>query len=117
MPKAKKKNMVSLARDFHLNSSISVFVVPPMILGAGIVDQATASPIGPNEVPPTFSQAPSGGVPMVTCRVCAAMIDISSKKEQHVVKCHQCQEATVNIPPFVVSDIVIFVLCAIRHIL
>lgn len=62
------------------------------ILGAVPV---TLSPIGPNEVPPTFQQAPSGGVPMVTCRVCAAMIDISSKKEQHVVKCHQCQEATV----------------------
>lgn len=57
---------------------------------------ATVSPIGPNEVPPPFQQGSSGGVPMVTCRVCAAMIDISSKKEQHVVKCLQCQEATVS---------------------
>lgn len=60
---------------------------------------ATVSPIGPNEVPPPFQQGSSGGVPMVTCRVCAAMIDISSKKEQHVVKCLQCQEATVSPNP------------------
>lgn len=39
---------------------------------------------------------PQGGVPMVTCRVCQAMIDITSKREQHVVKCNQCHEATVN---------------------
>lgn len=70
------------------------------ILSAG----ATVSPIGPNEVPPPFQQATSGGVPMVTCRVCAAMIDISSKKEQHVVKCLQCQEATVSVSlPWIVA--------------
>jgi len=32
---------------------------------------------------------------MVTCRVCQAMIDISGKRDQHVVKCCQCNEATV----------------------
>lgn len=33
---------------------------------------------------------------MVTCRVCQAMIDISGKRDQHVVKCCQCNEATVR---------------------
>lgn len=33
---------------------------------------------------------------MVTCRVCQAMIDISGKRDQHVVKCCQCNEATVS---------------------
>ncbi|KAI4471366.1 hypothetical protein MML48_1g10567 [Holotrichia oblita] len=33
---------------------------------------------------------------MVTCRVCQAMIDISGKRDQHVVKCCQCNEATFN---------------------
>lgn len=33
---------------------------------------------------------------MVTCRVCQAMVDISGKREQHVVKCAQCNEATVS---------------------
>lgn len=32
---------------------------------------------------------------MVTCRVCQAMVDISGKRDQHVVKCGQCNEATV----------------------
>lgn len=33
---------------------------------------------------------------MVTCRVCQAMIDISGKRDQHVVKCVHCNEATVR---------------------
>lgn len=35
-------------------------------------------------------------MPMVTCRVCQAMIDVSGKRDQHVVKCSQCNEATVS---------------------
>lgn len=32
----------------------------------------------------------------VTCRVCQEMIDIVFKKDQHVVKCNRCNEATVS---------------------
>ena len=39
------------------------------------------SPIGPDELPPPYSTV-SGGVPMVSCRVCGNMIDISGKKDQ-----------------------------------
>ncbi|XP_077293621.1 type 1 phosphatidylinositol 4,5-bisphosphate 4-phosphatase [Arctopsyche grandis] len=62
---------------------------------------STVSPIGPDEFPPPYQQAVTGGVPMVTCRVCQAMIDISGKRDQHVVKCVQCNEATPirNAPP------------------
>ena len=56
----------------------------------------TVSPIGPDQVPPNFQAGPQSGMPMVTCRVCQAMIDISNKKDQHVVKCPQCNEATVS---------------------
>eukprot|EP00092_Neocalanus_flemingeri_P013883 GFUD01014978.1.p1 GENE.GFUD01014978.1~~GFUD01014978.1.p1 ORF type:complete len:245 (-),score=61.76 GFUD01014978.1:280-1014(-) len=49
------------------------------------------SPI--DEQPPPYSTL-AGGVPMVSCRVCSNMVDISSKKEQHVVKCSSCNEAT-----------------------
>ncbi|KAK9892580.1 hypothetical protein WA026_020962 [Henosepilachna vigintioctopunctata] len=66
-------------------------------------EQTTVSPIGPDELPPPFFQNSEGGtgVPMVTCRVCQAMIDISGKRDQHVVKCSQCNEATPirNAPP------------------
>lgn len=61
-----------------------------------IIFIATVSSIGPDELPPPFQQEMSGGVPMVTCRVCQAMIDITWKREQHVVKCTQCNEATVR---------------------
>lgn len=57
------------------------------------VNVSTVPPIGPDELPPPYQQA---GMPMVTCRVCQAMIDISGKREQHVVKCLECNEATVS---------------------
>ncbi|XP_060519281.1 type 2 phosphatidylinositol 4,5-bisphosphate 4-phosphatase [Cylas formicarius] len=60
------------------------------------------SSIGPDELPPPFFQpSEPGGIPMVTCRVCQAMIDISGKRDQHVVKCSHCNEATPirNAPP------------------
>jgi hypothetical protein len=62
--------------------------------------QATVSPIGPDELPPPYTAATAGGVPMVTCRVCQAMIDISGKRDQHVVKCRECSEATVSFNQF-----------------
>ncbi|XP_062527139.1 uncharacterized protein LOC101741980 isoform X6 [Bombyx mori] len=61
-------------------------------------DVSTISPIGPDELPPPYQQV---GMPMVSCRVCQALIDIRGKKEQHVVKCSECKEATPikNAPP------------------
>lgn len=58
--------------------------------------QHTTSAIGPDDLPPPYQVPGAGGVPMVTCRVCQAMIDITLKREQHVVKCNQCNEATVS---------------------
>lgn len=67
----------------------------------GGVAPSVVSSIGPDELPPPYQQAASGGVPMVTCRVCQGFIDITTKREQHVVKCGQCNEATPirNAPP------------------
>lgn len=61
---------------------------------------STVSAIGPDEVPPPY-EGSQNGLPMVTCRICQAMIDISGKRDQHVVKCDQCNEATPirNAPP------------------
>jgi len=54
-----------------------------------------------DEVPPPPYQSVAGGAPMVSCRVCQDMIDISGKRDQHVVKCTNCNEATPirNAPP------------------
>jgi len=48
---------------------------------------------GLDELPPAYITV-SAGVPMVRCRVCSNMIDISIKKDQQVVKCNFCNEAT-----------------------
>uniref|UniRef100_A0A8C4X0Z6 Phosphatidylinositol-4,5-bisphosphate 4-phosphatase n=1 Tax=Eptatretus burgeri TaxID=7764 RepID=A0A8C4X0Z6_EPTBU len=58
----------------------------------------------PSEAPPPYSpgESPeSGGVPMVACRVCQALINVEGKLHQHVVKCSVCNEATPikNAPP------------------
>ncbi|KAK4291235.1 hypothetical protein Pmani_035921 [Petrolisthes manimaculis] len=61
--------------------------------GTSNQEETSVSAVGPDELPPPYTPSPSG-VPMVTCRVCQAMIDISGKVDQHVVKCVQCNEAT-----------------------
>lgn len=55
------------------------------------------NPIGQvptDELPPPYQATQQGQVPMVTCRVCQTMIDVSGKRDQHVVKCTSCNEAT-----------------------
>lgn len=46
----------------------------------------------------TVSQTlfPTGSIPVVSCRVCHANINVEGKVHQHVVKCAQCNEATVS---------------------
>jgi len=39
---------------------------------------------------------PENAASKVTCRVCQEMIDVIGKREQHVVKCNRCNEATVS---------------------
>lgn len=34
---------------------------------------------------------------LIPCRVCGSMIDISNRRDQHVVKCGYCSEATVSV--------------------
>ena len=60
----------------------------PLLGGAGeTVEQnggvttTTVTPIGPDELPPPYNTV-AGGTPMVSCRVCSNMIDISGKKDQ-----------------------------------
>lgn len=71
-------------------------------LFTGTGEGTLVSPVGPDELPPPYTPS-SSGVPMVTCRVCQAMIDISGKVDQHVVKCNQCNEATVSVNCFYTS--------------
>lgn len=66
-------------------------------LTAGIPEGSNVvTAVGPDEMPPPYHTAVQGSVPMVTCRVCQAMIDISGRRDQHVVKCTSCNEATVS---------------------
>ena len=50
------------------------------------------TPIGPDELPPPYNTL-TGGVPMVSCRVCGNMIDISGKKDQvSIMNTSTCQK-------------------------
>lgn len=47
--------------------------------------------------PPEYAANPDGSETMlIACRVCGAILDITSKTDQHVVKCDKCNEATVR---------------------
>ena len=50
--------------------------------------------LGPGELPEPFQLPTENGAINVTCRVCQGLIDITNKRDQHVVKCIQCNEAT-----------------------
>lgn len=36
---------------------------------------------------------------VVSCKVCGYLINMDTKRDQHVVKCEKCNEATVSIVP------------------
>ncbi|KAL8589934.1 hypothetical protein ACOMHN_024021 [Nucella lapillus] len=75
---------------------------PPPYTAAGDTAgiEVTVPPIGPDELPPPYTPTPQGGIPMINCRVCQAMINIEGKQHLHVVKCSVCQEATpIKAPP------------------
>lgn len=79
--------------ELHLfNSIVYCYLLCSTVDEAG----STISSIGPNDLPPPYETSTQYDVPKVTCRVCQAMIDISTKRDQHVVKCSQCNEATVR---------------------
>ena len=59
--------------------------------------EVTVPPIGPDELPPPYTATPQGGLPMINCKLCQAMINIEGKTHLHVVKCSVCHEATVSI--------------------
>lgn len=90
------KQNTKVQDDKQVSESINNFIFIYLADGALVPQQTTASSIGPDELPPPYTSNEDRGLPMVTCRVCSAMIDISWKREQHVVKCNQCNEATVR---------------------
>jgi len=49
---------------------------------------------GPRPVDHAPAVRSADGTLMVACRICKTMLDLSQRQEQHVVKCHQCHEAT-----------------------
>lgn len=71
---------------YVLDSSPSP-IINPIISGNAATDISDFS--GPD-------MGPENAASKVTCRVCQEMIDVIGKKDQHVVKCNRCNEATVS---------------------
>ena len=80
-------------------STVYMYTLYMIIISIGNV--VTVPPIGVDELPPPYSPAASGGIPMIQCKVCQSMINIEGKQHQHVVKCTSCDEATVCIQLYV----------------
>lgn len=62
------------------------------IAGNIIPDIIPVPPIRPEDLPQNI-----GTNNLLACLVCGSMIDITIKKDQHVVKCDNCNEATVSL--------------------
>jgi len=70
--------------------------------GDSIPNGHTVVNVPPNQDPPPYTpNDQNGGTPVISCRVCQAMINVEGKLHQHVVKCSACNEATPirNAPP------------------
>lgn len=68
-----------------------IFFLFLLIAGNHIPDVIPVPPIRPEDLPQNI-----GTNNLLACLVCGSMIDITNKKEQHVVKCENCNEATVS---------------------
>lgn len=60
-------------------------------------DNAAVLPVGADELPPPYTPTAQGGIPMINCKVCQAIISLEGKQHLFVVKCSVCSEATVSI--------------------
>lgn len=59
-----------------------------------VIDPSSINVLNSNFTVPELG--PTNTASKVTCRVCQDMIDVVGKREQHVVKCSRCNEATVS---------------------
>ena len=64
-----------------------------------VSQNVTVPPMSVSELPPPYT--PQGGLTMINCKVCQALINIEGRTNQHVIKCTICSEATVSIVIFV----------------
>lgn len=70
------------------------------VLRLTLVPQSDVLGVGEERPPPYATVVASAAGPEVACNVCGSKIDIASKKDQHVVKCDSCNEATpIRDPP------------------
>lgn len=66
--------------------------LPPPPLPGGI--HASSLPVEP---PPSYSYSTKEGERTVlVCKVCQNLIDISTRRDQHAVKCEKCNELSVS---------------------
>ncbi|XP_059158772.1 type 2 phosphatidylinositol 4,5-bisphosphate 4-phosphatase-like isoform X2 [Physella acuta] len=73
---------------------------PPPYLQQGQSNEAATLPVGTDELPPPYTPTAQGGIPMINCKVCQAIISLEGKQHQFVVKCSVCNEATpIRAPP------------------
>lgn len=79
----------------------NVLSEPPPIYSSQAPPPGQVPPPYPaDELPPPYTPTPQGGIPMINCKVCQALINVEGKQNQHVVKCNVCNEATpIKGPP------------------
>lgn len=83
------KELICGAQDDHYFLFVFVVGPPPQVPGT--------PPPAYSEMPPPYAPPVSMNTePSVICRVCQQLIYIRGREHQRVVKCGNCQEATVS---------------------
>lgn len=74
---------------------------PPYSINYGnLAGAGAAEPIGTDELPPPYTPTAQGGIPVINCKVCQAVLNLEGKQHLHVIKCSVCNEATpIRAPP------------------
>jgi len=92
-----------MANDDNVDERAPLLSNADSAAGENIPNGHTVVNVPPtNQDPPPYTPTDQpGGTPVISCRVCQAMINVEGKLHQHVVKCGACNEATPirNAPP------------------
>lgn len=76
-----------------------------------IPDIISVLPIRPEDLPQNIN-----AYDFLACFVCGSMIDITDCREQHVVKCENCNEATVGYSLFRIEILKSSLICILKSI-
>src|SRR6218665_2714109 len=102
LPKSHGHIIIIVAISIKFDSTYSLLYAVFLAIKGQENESVSVLPIRTQDLPNSMASNN-----LIACLVCGSMIDISDKKDQHVVKCNNCNEATVSQTTIFSSNFVI----------